>query len=398
MTFRRSIVRRGHHRHRRGCRALAHLGWALLLALLVLAPLPASLGGGGVAWAVPWPGRAPSLPKPAPRPSTNLQEQAPPLAVQQLLAALDGRQPQIRILSPADDALLPAGEWELSLQVNDWPLVEAGALGLGPHLLVMVDDQPPLPTTTTRLRLPALAPGSHRISVVAARPWGEAVKQPGAFAQVRVHRVAADPQGLPAVDAPQLIAVPPPATAAAEPILVDWLMPQAPLQNLRPEDTGWRLRLTLNGDSVLLERQHPLWLSGWRAGSNALVLELLNARGEPLNPPYTSQVLDVQLDTSAPTPRWRQGPLESEELAQLLGEAPPPPIVTEQPMAETEQPVAEESRDPAQDSAIDIAPNTSPADQPADPEEPAMPPERTARDEPVVTDAAEEPVEQGNRP
>lgn len=275
------------------------------------------------------------------------------------------------------------------MQVSDWPLVDAGPLGLGPHLLVQIDDQPPLATTATSLRLPPLSPGSHRVAVVAARPWGEAVKQPRAFAQVRLHRVAADPQGLASPGSPQLITVAPTAAATRQPVLVDWLMPDAPLQNLRPDDTGWRLRLTVNGDSVLLDRQHPLWLSGWKPGSNAVVLELLNSRGEALNPPYTSQVLEVMVDGSAPVPRWRQGSLEPLELAQLLGEAPPDPAPAPAPAVEHESAASA----PPESAPEPVIAAPSPLEEPMTATAPLSAPEAPESEGDDTTELVTEPSE-----
>ena len=139
---------------------------AVLLLVLSVAP-PAAL-------AFNLPGRrppadtdtAPALAR------SSQQEVAPPLAVQQLQAALDGRRPRLGILSPADGALLPAGPWTLKLQVEDWPLVDAGPLGLGPHVMVQLDGDSPLPLTDTTTTMRPLEPGSHRLTVYAARPWG----------------------------------------------------------------------------------------------------------------------------------------------------------------------------------------------------------------------------------
>ncbi|KEF42344.1 MAG: hypothetical protein ER33_06590 [Cyanobium sp. CACIAM 14] len=255
---------------------------------------------------------------------SGLQEVAPPLAVQQMQDALDGRRPRVEILSPADGALLPAGPWSLRLRVEDWPLVNAGPLGLGPHLVVQLDGDPPLALTTTATTMRALEPGSHRLTVYAARPWGEAVKSPGAQRQIRLHRVAANPLSQPAPSSPQLIAVSPRGRAAASPLLLDWLLIDAPLQNLRAGDASWRLRVSVNGDSFLVDHQTPLWLEGWRAGSNAIQLELLDAIGEPLNPPFNSLVGEVTLEPGGEGPRWQGGRLDPIELATLLGEEPPP--------------------------------------------------------------------------
>jgi hypothetical protein len=290
----------------------------VLLLVLSLAP-PTAL-------AFSLPGRRPPSPA-APaltQGRSSQQEVAPPLAVQQLQEALEGRRPRLEILSPADGALLPEGPWTLRLQVEDWPLVDAGPLGLGPHVVVQLDGDPPLPLTDTSTTMRPLEPGSHRLTVYAARPWGEAVKSPGAQRQIRLHRVAANPLSQPAPGSPQLIAVSPRGTAAGTPLLLDWLLLEAPLQNLRSGDASWRLRVSLNGDSFLVDQQTPLWLEGWRSGSNAIQLDLLDGLGEPLNPPFNSLVTEVTLQPGAEAPRWQGGRLEAAELAILLGEAPPP--------------------------------------------------------------------------
>lgn len=117
------------------------LARALVVVLLLVGlglPLP---GPGGQAAAIGWPGRStsprpaaasrgPSLGEGSPGPG-RLQEVEPPQAVQQLQEALAERQPQLRILAPAAESVLGDGPWQLRLQVEDWPLVDAGRLGLG---------------------------------------------------------------------------------------------------------------------------------------------------------------------------------------------------------------------------------------------------------------------------
>ena len=294
----------------------------LVLALLVLL-LP---GTDGSSEALGLPGRnarqstKADAPLAASAPSA-LQEVAPPPAVQQLQEALAEREPRLEILAPADDTLLPPGPWSLKLRVHDWPLVDGGPLGLGPHLVVQLDDEPPMPLTSTEITMPALAPGSHRLTVFAARPWGEAAKNPGSWRQIRLHRTATNPLALPPPGQAQLIAVSPGPTVAAEPLLLDWLLLDAPLQNLRSDDARWRLRITINGDGFVIDRQTPLWLKGWKPGPNAIKLELLDGRGEPLDPPYNSLVREVNLNRISPAPGWQRDHLTPDELAILLGEA-----------------------------------------------------------------------------
>lgn len=247
-----------------------------------------------------------------------LQEVSPPEAVQQIQAALATRQPVVEIVSPAPDSLLPPGSWTLRLRVRDWPLVEGG-----PHLVVQLDQEPPQIWTSPEGVLPELSPGSHRLTVYAALPWGEARKNPGSMQQIRLHRSAANPLALPAPGSPQLLAVSPAGPAAQEPLMLDWLLLDAPLQDVGGSGTQWRLRVTINGDAVLLDQQSPLWLRGWQPGLNALSLELLDGRGEPLNPPFNSLVQEVDLSDRAGVPRWQGGLLSEAELAILLGESTP---------------------------------------------------------------------------
>ena len=266
-------------------------------------------------------------------PSGLLQEVAAPIAVQQIQDVLADRQPRITIEAPSDGANLPSGNWTLKLNVQDWPLHDGGALGIGPHVVVQIDDQAPVRLTEHRsgpkgqavqLTLPPLAPGSHRITTYAATPWGEAARTPGATSQIRVHRVAANPLTLPEAGSPQVLGVSPMGTVGGEPVLLDWLLLDAPLQHLRDNDGSWRLRITINDDSFVVDQNVPLWLKGWKTGSNSLQLDLVDGRGKPLNPPFNSLVSEVVLKPATNQPRWQQGRLSAAELVALLGQAPPP--------------------------------------------------------------------------
>lgn len=287
-----------------------------------------------------------------------LQEVSPPAAVQQLNERFTQWTPKVEVLAPADNAMLAAGTWELSLRIKDWPIADAGALGLGPHLVVQVDDEQPLrlhsEQAAERIAMPELRAGSHRITVYAAKPWGEAVKSPGASHQIRVHRVARNAAELPASGSPQLIATAPNSLQQMEPVLIDWLMLDAPLQNLRDDDTRWRLRITVNGDSFLVDRQTPIWLKGFQRGSNAVQLELLDGRGDPLNPPFNSLIREVVISNDPPAP-WQGGNLNADVLGRLSGEAPaaepePAPATNLAPAAETAQQEAVQEAEPDADA------------------------------------------------
>ena len=348
-----------------------------LLTLLFVALLVLPVGYGPISWKRATPPADGLLQAP----SGRLQEVAPPGAVQQLQEALALRRPQVTIEAPRDGANLPAGPIKLSLQVRDWPLVDAGELGLGPHVVVQVDDLPAIRLCGLELELPSLSPGSHRITAYAARPWGEAVKSPGAWSQIRVHRVTANPLAIPQPGTPQLLPVSPADLAGSEPLLLDWLLLDAPLQGLRDNDGSWRLRVSVNGDSFLVDQNSPLWLKGWQPGRNSLLLELVDGLGEPLNPPFNSLVREVVLDPSKPGLAWQKGRLAEGELAQLLGTAPPEP-----PAQTPTQPEPEPEPEPE----LELEPELEPEPE-SEPE-----PEPVAEPEPVP--APQAAVEQSLQP
>ena len=346
-------------------------------------------------------------PRPAPSsqaPGGALQEVAPPGGVQQLQAGLNERSPQIEVVAPADNSVLPDGPWTLQLRVQDWPLADAGPLGLGPHVVVQLDDAPPLrltsPEAVAAIAMPELRPGSHRVTVYAARPWGEAVKAPGASRQVRLHRVSRNPAALPAPGSAQLIAVSPDGPQPGEPVLLDWLLLDAPLQHLRSDDAQWRLRISVNGDSFLVDRQTPLWLKGLKRGSNAVQLELLDGRGDPLNPPFNSLVREVVIGAGN-RPAWLKASLTADEMARLNGDTPPEPDPTPEPAPEpTPEPTPEPAAAPQPAAAPDPEPVPTPEPGPAmQTSEPAATTPATAQDAPTpepvepTSQAAEAPPE-----
>ena len=153
-----------------------------------------------------------------------------------------------------------------------------------------------LVVATLSIPLPALAPGSHRFTAYAAYPWGEAVKSPGASQQWRLHQLQELKGTQPERDAPWLVMVSPAELGANDPLLLDWLVWNAPLQNLRDGDGRWRLRLTLNGDSFLVDRQDAIWLRQSSTNqsnalkANTVQMELLDGLGDPIDPAFNNQL------------------------------------------------------------------------------------------------------------
>ena len=112
----------------------------------------------------------------------DLQEIPAPGVCETIRSRLMGHQPRLRILSPVNGEILlktPNEKWEIVFDLQDWPLVEDPEFGLGPHLVIQVDDAQPIRISDSdggRISIPmnALNPGSHRLVAYLAYPWGEA--------------------------------------------------------------------------------------------------------------------------------------------------------------------------------------------------------------------------------
>jgi len=128
----------------------------------------------------------------------------------------------------------------------------------------------------------------------------------------------------PKSDAPWLAVVSPAELGGDSPLLLDWLVWNAPLQNLRAGDARWRLRITVNDDSFVVDQQDALWLQGIdnRNGINTVQMELLNGIGESLEPMFNNQLRAVP-ERQSPKSIWLQSSLNDTQLARLLGEAKP---------------------------------------------------------------------------
>ena len=295
---------------------------AFLMAILLITGMPVA----GLALPT-WPLRGDvnkQTPLESKPPSGRLQEVAPPGAVQQLREKLQRYQPNLRLVTPTDDSVINADTVELILDVKNWPISRDDQLGLGPHVVVQIDNQPPrqlheLEANRVSVRLNDLAPGSHRFSAWAAYPWGEAVKTPGANLQGRFHLWQRMEGTQPGSNAPWLVPVTNSADPALQPLLLDWLIWNAPLQNLRDGDGRWRLRLSVDGDSFLVDHQEALWLKGNSSSRGNLVqMELLNGVGEPITPEFNNRLIH-QSGQRATSPTWHKAHLTEEELTRLSG-------------------------------------------------------------------------------
>ncbi len=343
------------------------LGGALALLLLFSTPLAVNALPGWLNR-----GTAPEGPISIEGPSGRLQEVAPPGAVQQLKHQLDGRRPQLTLVSPSDDSLIQNDAVELVLAVQDWPVSRDPDLGIGPHVVVQVDDRPLIrldQLTDGQVRLPLvdLTPGSHRFSAWAAYPWGEAVTAPDASVQGRLHLWQRLNATQPSVDAPWVVPIPPTDQQSQQPLMLDWLIWNAPLQNLRDGDGRWRIRLSIDGDSFLTDQQEAIWLKGTGSKATTVQVELLNGQGEPLQPVFNNRLVRLK-DGSRDKPVWLRARLSEDEVERLSG-APREELVEPEPQLDVStEPEGEEEEEgdvapdpviaPSQDLKSDLEPAT----------------------------------------
>ena len=366
----------------------------LALLLLLSAPLE-------VAALPSWLSRAPAQQQPIPSqgPSGRLQELAPPGAVQQLKRQLAGRHPQLTLVSPVDDSVVQSDAVELVLDVQDWPVSRDPDLGIGPHVAVQVDDRPlirldQLTNGKLRLKLDDLTPGSHRFSAWAAYPWGEAVTAPGGAIQGRLHLWQRLNATQPASDAPWVVPVPPANGENQQPLMLDWLIWNAPLQNLRDGDGRWRIRISVDGDSFLTDHQEAIWLKGTGSNGTTLQLELLDGQGEPLQPVFNNRLIRLEAGRRD-RPVWLKARLSEDELERLSGtprqeRIDPEPSLERRP-AKEEQDDDQEAQEEAQQADVASEPVVATA------EEPTTEPELATVDD-SIEEAVDEAIDDDDDP
>ena len=231
------------------------------------------------------------------QPAAKIEEVSPPEVIQQLGQVLDRYRPQISISSPRPDEILPDNTVTVELQVRDLPLFSDPQLEMGPHLEIILDNQPY--TTVYDLNQPLvfedLSPGTHTLRVFASRPWHESFKNEGAYAQTTFHVFTKTQDNNPDIARPLLTYNRPVGSYGAQPILLDFYLTNAPLHLVareNPDDDilDWRIRCTVNGESFILDQWQPIYLKGFKPGKNWVQLELLDELGNPVKNNFNNAV------------------------------------------------------------------------------------------------------------
>jgi hypothetical protein len=225
----------------------------------------------------------------------KVSEVSPPSVIQQLKPLLDKYQPQVSIVSPRPNEILQDDTVSIQFNLKDLPIYKDEKLGLGSHLHVFLDDQPyrAVYDVSQPVVFKDLAAGTHTIRAFAGRPWHESFKNDGAYAQTTFHVFTKTPNNNPDPKLPLLTYNRPQATYGAEPILLDFYLNNAPLhivaqENDKDDVADWRVKVTVNGDSFMLDRWQPIYLKGFKPGKNWVQLEYVDEKGNPVPNVYNN--------------------------------------------------------------------------------------------------------------
>ncbi|HEY9811229.1 MAG TPA: hypothetical protein V6D13_18030 [Halomicronema sp.] len=237
------------------------------------------------------------------QPLKKISEVSPPPLIQQLREKLDIYRPQVAILSPKPEEILADTTLNIRLQVEDLPVFKNPSLGLGPHLHLILDNQPYIPIYDLNqpITLENISPGTHTLRVFATRPWYESFKNEGAYAQTTFHIFSKTSENTPQESLPLLTYSQPQGSYGAEPIMLDFYLNNAPLhfvatENLNDQIADWRIRVTVNGETFILDRWEPIYLKGFTPGKNWVKIEFLDEQGNPINNTFNNTVRLITYD------------------------------------------------------------------------------------------------------
>lgn len=227
-------------------------------------------------------------------------EVSPPEVIQALRPVLSSHLPQVEILSPKAEQMLEDNAVSVKLQVEDLPIFQNSDLGLGPHLLLFVDDQPRQTVYDVQapITVEDLKPGTHTLRALAIYPWLESFKNPGAYAEVTFHIFTKTPDNQPVATQPLLTYNQPQDVYGAEPVMLDFYVSGLSEPESDKDEFPGQVRVTVNDNRFLMESWKTLYLEGLNPGKNWVRLELLDEQGDAIANAYNNTVhlIDLQPD------------------------------------------------------------------------------------------------------
>ena len=312
----------------------------------------------------------------------NISEVSPPEVIQQLRQVLEAYQPEVKILSPQPDEVFQDDTVTARFQVQDLPIFKNSELDMGPHLHVILDNQPYIAVYDLNqpLVLPDLSPGTHTLRIFASRPWHESFKNESAYAQTTFHIFTKTDDNNPDSTQPLLTYSRPKGNYGAEPILLDFYLTNAPLhlvaqENTKDEIADWRIRCTINGSSFVIDRWEPIYLKGFKPGKNWVQLEFLDEQGNPVKNVFNNTVRVISYEPKAKDTlsKLTKGELSADAARGIVEPNYTAKVTETQPTPPTPSPLPTPTPSPSltPDTSSELE-ETAPAVQPTE-EQPASP-------------------------
>ncbi|MBT9310875.1 hypothetical protein [Leptothoe kymatousa] len=240
---------------------------------------------------------SPSLFTPRPK----IKQVETPQLIQSLEPWLDNYQPQVAIRQPNADQIIEDTTVEVNLRVRDLPIYKDETWQLGPHVDLWLDNQPygSIYDVGQPVVLENVSPGTHTLRAFAVRPWQESFKNEAAYDQITFHVFAKSNENAPAAEQPLLTYGSPVGSYGAEPVLLDFYLTDAPLHQVAQENPAiadWRIRYTVNGDSLTLDTWEPIYIEGLKTGRNWVQLALVDEDGAPIEGVFNNTVQVIDYD------------------------------------------------------------------------------------------------------
>jgi len=307
--------------------------WSRALVAVLLAGILAGCGGDRVEPEQPVAEEPTAPPK--------IVEVAPPTVLRELEEPLARYRPQVSVLSPQNGETIEATSVAVQFDVKDYPLFKNEEFGAGPHLHVILDNEPyrAVYSAAEPITFEDLSPGTHTVRAFASRPWHESFKNEGAFARVTFNVFTDTQSNNPTPGEPLLTYSRPKGTYGAEPIMLDFYLTDAPIA-LGGAD--WRVRATINGESFVMDSWMPVWLEGFEPGQNWIELEYIDAEGNPVVNAFnnTARLITLQPGGEDTLSRLVRGELSAEMARGIVDPNYVPPVEAAEP--EEEEPEASE--------------------------------------------------------
>lgn len=259
----------------------------------------------------------------------ELEEVSAPVVFERLGRSQNRHDPQVKIVGIKPDATIEQQTANIQFEIEDFPIFKDPDLGLGPHLQVLLDDQPYIEVYDAKqsITFTDLTPGTHTVRAFASYPWHESFKAPSAFDQITFNVFAPTQTNRPDPDQSLLTYSQPQGVYGAEPIMVDYLVTPPLLSSKTKVSTPQsasvpkpKVQITVNGQSFITEESPPLYLKGFKSGVNWVKVALLSPSGKavPNALSETIQLVTLKPGSKDTISRLVRGELNAQDAEQII--------------------------------------------------------------------------------